>query len=83
MELKTDTLNLRVTPELKELVRLAAAKEHRTVSNFVEVLVREHCTRQGIVPASIKRPKSSERDKKGIDERGRVTPVALTARPGR
>jgi len=58
MERKSDTLNLRVTPELKELVRQAATKEHRTVSNFVEVLVREHCARQGIVPTSIKRPKS-------------------------
>jgi len=58
MERKSDTLNLRVTPELKELVRQAATKEHRTVSNLVEVLVREHCTRQGILPSSIKRPKS-------------------------
>lgn len=43
MERKTATLNLRVTPEVKELVRLAAEKQHRTISNFVEVLVREHC----------------------------------------
>ena len=83
MELKTDTLNLRVTPELKGLVRQAAFMEHRTVSNFVEVLVREHCTRKGIAPESIKRPKSSERSKKGVDERGRVTSVAMTTRPGR
>ncbi len=49
MERKTETLNLRVTPELKELIRQAAARDHRTVANFVEVLVREHCVRQGIV----------------------------------
>lgn len=48
MELKTETLNLRVSPELKELVRLAATREHRTIANFIEVLVREHCARQGI-----------------------------------
>lgn len=59
MERKSDTLNLRVTPELKELVRQAAAKDQRTVSNLVEVLVREHCARQGILPGSFKRPKSS------------------------
>jgi uncharacterized protein (DUF1778 family) len=58
MERKSDTLNLRVTPELRELVRQAATKEHRTVSSFVEVLVRKHCNRQGIVPAGIKRAKS-------------------------
>lgn len=48
MERKTKTLNLRVTPELKELVRVAAAHDHRTVSNFIEVLVREHCDRRGV-----------------------------------
>jgi uncharacterized protein (DUF1778 family) len=61
MPQKSATLNLRVTPELKELVRLAARQEHRTVANFVEVLVREHCERKGLVvdPASAKSPKSS------------------------
>lgn len=45
---KTDTLNLRVTPGFKELVRVAAEQEHRSISSLVEVLVREHCRRQGI-----------------------------------
>lgn len=45
MERKTETLNLRVSPELKELVRLAAAHDHRTIANFIELLVREHCDR--------------------------------------
>ena len=58
MELKTETLNLRVTPEVKELVRLAAEKQHRTISNFVEVLVREHCQVQGLAIVE-KRPKRS------------------------
>ena len=48
MERKTETLNLRVSPELKELVRVAAARDHRTIANFIEVLVREHCDRLGI-----------------------------------
>ena len=43
MKRKTETLNIRVTSDLKELVRLAAEKEHRTLANFVEVLVRNHC----------------------------------------
>ena len=57
MERKTETLNLRVSPELKELVRQAAAKEHRTVANFIEVLVRDHCQRHGAAaePGSGKR----------------------------
>lgn len=48
MERKTETLNLRVSPELKELIRLAAYREHRTLANLVEVLVRKHCEEQGI-----------------------------------
>lgn len=42
------TLNVRVPPELKELIRLAAYREHRTLANLVDVLVRKHCGEQGI-----------------------------------
>ncbi len=61
MERKTETLNLRVTPELKGLLRLASTREHRTLSNMVEYLVREHCERHQIVvqtqrPASRRKP---------------------------
>lgn len=48
MERKTETLNLRVSPELKDLVRIAAARDHRTIANFIEVLVREHCEKFAI-----------------------------------
>lgn len=47
-QLKTETLNLRVTPDLKCLIRAAADHQHRTVSNFVEALVLEHCEREGL-----------------------------------
>ncbi len=47
MEKKTATLNLRVSPELKQLIRTAADQEHRTVANFIEVLVRAHCAEHG------------------------------------
>ena len=52
MDRKTETLNLRVTPELKDLLRLASTREHRTLSNMVEYLVREHCERHQIVTPS-------------------------------
>lgn len=48
MERRTHTLNLRVTPELKELVRLAADREYRTISSLIEVLVRDHCAKHGV-----------------------------------
>lgn len=49
MERKSATLNLRVTPEMKALLRLAADRERRTLSNFLEVLVLQYCAEHGVV----------------------------------
>lgn len=38
-ERKTDAINLRMSPSTKELLRLAAEREHRTLSNMLEVLI--------------------------------------------
>lgn len=48
MNRRTETLNLRVSSELKELVRLAAEREHRSISNLIEFLVRDYCTKHGV-----------------------------------
>ncbi len=45
---KVSTLNLRITPALKDAVREAAVREHRSVANMVEVLIRRHCNATGI-----------------------------------
>ena len=45
---KISTLNLRIDPAIKEAVREAAAMEHRSVANMVEVLIRRHCDQEGI-----------------------------------
>ena len=45
---KVSTLNLRITPALKAAIREAAAREHRSVANMVEVLIRRHCDESGI-----------------------------------
>jgi hypothetical protein len=45
---RTSTLNLRIHPSLKDAVREAAAREHRSVANMVEVLIRRHCDQSGI-----------------------------------
>lgn len=45
---KTATLNLRIDPLLKEVVRIAAERQSRSIANLVEVLIREHCEREGI-----------------------------------
>ena len=45
---KISTLNLRISPAIKDAVREAAAIEHRSVANMVEVLIRRHCDQAGI-----------------------------------
>jgi len=45
---KTSTLNLRIDPSLKEAARVAALREHRSVANLIELLIRRHCDTVGI-----------------------------------
>lgn len=33
---------------MKEALRTAAAREHRSIANMVEVLIRDYCGRNGI-----------------------------------
>jgi len=44
---KTATLTFRIEPGLKEALRTAAAREHRSIVNMVEVMIREYCGRAG------------------------------------
>jgi len=44
---KTATLNLRVDPIIKEAIRDAAERQHRSIANMVEMLIREHCKQEG------------------------------------
>ncbi len=45
---KTATLNLRIDPILKEAIRIASEREHRSVANLIEVLIRQHCEQVGV-----------------------------------
>lgn len=45
---KSATLTFRVDPGIKEAIRIAAAREHRSIANMVEVLIRDYCGRNGI-----------------------------------
>lgn len=47
-ERKTEVVNLRMAPQVKELLRLAAAHERRTLSNMLEVLIVEYCRLHGL-----------------------------------
>ena len=38
---KTERLQIRITPEMKEQLAVLAAAENRSVSNYIEVLVQQ------------------------------------------
>ncbi|MBE0437369.1 MAG: hypothetical protein IBX56_16375 [Methylomicrobium sp.] len=46
---KTITLTLRVDPVIKEGLRLLAEKEHRSLTNMVEVMIRESCKQHNVI----------------------------------
>ena len=45
---KTSTLTFRIEPALKEALRVAAERDHRSIANMIEVMIRDHCGRNGI-----------------------------------
>lgn len=46
---KSTTLTLRIDPDVKEALRTAAEQEHRSITNMVEVLIRDYCQQHNIV----------------------------------
>jgi hypothetical protein len=46
--LKSTNLNLRIAPEVREALREAAERDHRSISNMIELLIVQHCQRVGI-----------------------------------
>lgn len=40
---KTSTLTFRIKPSLKDALRTAAEREHRSIANMVEVMIRDYC----------------------------------------
>lgn len=45
---KTATLTLRIEPKLKDGLRAAAEREHRSIANMIEMLIRDYCEQNGI-----------------------------------
>lgn len=58
---KTETVTFRIEPGLKEALRLAAAAEHRSITNLIEVLIRDHCGRNEIaIPENSNQPDTKD-----------------------
>ena len=45
---KTATLTSQIDPGVKEALRTAARQEHCSIATMLEVLIRDHCGRNGI-----------------------------------
>lgn len=45
---KSTTLTIRIDSALKEGLRIAAEREHRSITTMIEILIRAHCAREGI-----------------------------------
>ena len=41
---------MKMTPEVRDLWELCAAKEHRSLTNMFEVMVREHAKKLNLAP---------------------------------
>lgn len=46
--LKVETLSIRTTDEIKQLLRLAAERERRSAASMVEILVLEYARKHGL-----------------------------------
>lgn len=55
---KTETLTVRLAPEIKAALREAAAREHRSLANMLEVMIRHW--RGGREKKPLARPQSAQ-----------------------
>lgn len=63
---KTDTLNLRVSPIFKQVLKGVADHEQRSMVNMLEVLLVDYCDRKGIVPLDQRAtPPAQKRERAG------------------
>jgi hypothetical protein len=49
-KIKTAVMTMRVDPQIKVAAQLAAARDRRSVTSFVELLILKHCQLAGIDP---------------------------------
>ena len=62
---KTATLTFRIDLGVKEAPHTAAQQEHRSIANMVEVMIRDHCGRNGIrIPDQVAPTESNQRQGK-------------------
>lgn len=58
---KTSTLTFRIKPALKDALRIAAEREHRSIANMVEEVIRDCCDRIGVPIQEAEKPDAQSR----------------------
>lgn len=61
---KTTTVTFRMTPSIKDMLRIAADKERRSVANMIEVMVADYAKRFGIKEKQAGRTKTTNKKTK-------------------
>lgn len=56
---KTSTVTFRMNPSIKEMLRIAADKERRSVANMIEVMVVEYAKKMGIEESHVQPKRKS------------------------
>jgi hypothetical protein len=64
--LKSTNLNLRIAPEVREALRQAAERDHRSISNMLEYLIVQHCQKNDILISKL--PVTSNKPEGGTGE---------------
>jgi uncharacterized protein (DUF1778 family) len=62
--LKDETLSIRTSADIKQILRLAAEREHRSVASMVEILVLAYAKEHGLEVVSEAPINAGERKKK-------------------
>ncbi len=63
--LKDETLSIRTSADIKQLLRMAAEKEHRSIASMMEVLILNYAQEHGM-KAEVQ-TKEATKTKKGSD----------------
>jgi hypothetical protein len=48
MERKNKTISIRISKQLKDACEKMAANEHRSITNLIEVMIRERAEKSGV-----------------------------------
>lgn len=58
--LKDETLSIRTSAEVKQLLRMAAEREHRSIASMMEVLILHYAQEHGLVATTDAKQNNNE-----------------------